>query len=134
TAWATWRPEAPSRSSGESLPQALNPIIETREPFVALDVARDRESDASPTAALDAVGGIVAVPLFGDDQHTIVGMLCVFDLKPLALTAQQMDALKAPGRPHRGIPPGPLPTVQCSDSFERAGPPARGLPTGVRPR
>lgn len=95
---STWLADEPIPGSLDQLPMTLERIIETREPLVALDLARDRSPEELRRAG-DGPRGFVAVPITDADDD-IAGMICVFDIKPLTIGNVEMEALKALG--HHG--------------------------------
>jgi GGDEF domain-containing protein len=64
--------------------------------MVAMDLAANRAPGAPPLAA-DELHSLIAVPIAGANAGEIAGMLCVFDIKPLALGNSEIAALKALG-------------------------------------
>jgi CheY-like chemotaxis protein/GGDEF domain-containing protein len=93
---ATWVPDEPTPRSLDPLPIALNRILETHEAMVMMDLAANRAPGA-PNLAPDELHSLIAVPIAGAGSGEIAGMLCVFDIKPLALGNSEIAALKALG-------------------------------------
>jgi len=93
---ATWLPDEPTPRSLDPLPIALNRILETREATVVMDLSANRAPGA-PKLAPDELHSLIAVPIAGASAGEIAGMLCVFDIKPLALGNSEIAALKALG-------------------------------------
>jgi DNA-binding response OmpR family regulator/GGDEF domain-containing protein len=93
---ATWLPDEPTPRSLDPLPIALNRILETREAMVVMDLSANRAPGA-PKLAPDELHSLIAVPIAGASHGEIAGMLCVFDIKPLALGNSEIAALKALG-------------------------------------
>jgi diguanylate cyclase (GGDEF)-like protein len=93
---ATWLPDEPTPRSLDPLPIALNRILETREAMVVMDLSANRAPGA-PKLAPDELHSLIAVPIAGASPGEIAGMLCVFDIKPLALGNSEIAALKALG-------------------------------------
>jgi CheY-like chemotaxis protein/GGDEF domain-containing protein len=93
---ATWLPDEPTPRSLDPLPIALNRILETHEAMVVMDLAANR-APGSPPLAADELHSLIAVPIAGTAPGEIAGMLCVFDIKPLALGNSKIAALKALG-------------------------------------
>jgi len=125
----SWAPDEPIPQSLEYLPHALNRVIETREPFVVLDVGGDRVAHGIEERGFGGLRGLVAVPVFGSDHLNVTGMICAFDVKPLALEPRQIEALAALGR-SAATPSGGDPAVnrfggrrgrQTAMRFEDAG-------------
>jgi diguanylate cyclase (GGDEF)-like protein len=78
------------------MPRVFASILETGEALVFPDLTTAPSPDVS-SAWADGVRGFVAVPIVGADEQ-IVGTICVFDLKPLAVGGSEVAALKALGR------------------------------------
>ena len=80
-----------------AVPYAFEWVLRTGDVLVVPDVDTQPVFSRSSDALRDSVRALVAVPLIGDHDR-VVGALCVFDVKPLNITAPQLDALKALGR------------------------------------
>jgi GGDEF domain-containing protein/CheY-like chemotaxis protein len=93
----TWTSEAPIPHSLAELPRAFSAVVETGATLVVPDEAtRSSSGDAEP-ARLDAVHGMVAVPIIGADRE-LRGVICVFDARPLSLPSGVIGELEALGR------------------------------------
>jgi diguanylate cyclase (GGDEF)-like protein len=92
-----WTSDSPIPHSSYYMPRVFGWILETGEALVLTDLATQPLNDAPTSTLQDAVRGLVAVPITGPNAQ-IVGTICVFDLKPLALSDVDVDALKALGR------------------------------------
>ena len=80
-----------------ALPRAFNQVVETGQPVVLPDIQGPSPSDDVPLEAIeDATGGLVAVPITFAGH--VVGAICVFDIRPLALRDRDFAALRAIGR------------------------------------
>jgi len=106
---ATWLPDEPTPRSLDPLPIALSRILETREAMVVMDLSANRAPGA-PKLAPDELHSLIAVPIAGASPGEVAGMLCVFDIKPLALGNSEIAALKALGErgAARRTAPSPL--------------------------
>jgi len=93
---ATWLPDEPTPRSLDPLPIALSRILETGEAKVVMDLSANRAPGA-PKLAPDELHSLIAVPIAGASPGEVAGMLCVFDIKPLALGHSEIAALKALG-------------------------------------
>lgn len=93
----SWTPDEPIPQSLDYLPHALNRVMETRTPFIALDVAAEPGGHAIEERGFSGLRGLVAVPVFARDGENVVGMICAFDVKRLALQPRQIEALAALG-------------------------------------
>jgi CheY-like chemotaxis protein len=93
----TWTSDSPIPHSPYYIPRVFGRILETGEALVLPDLATQPLNDAPTSTLQDVVRGLVAVPITGPNAQ-IVGTICVFDLKPLALSDVDVDALKALGR------------------------------------
>lgn len=92
----TWASETPVPHSPYHLPRVFGWILETGQAFVMPDLTASQVADVSMPSAQDVVRGLVAVPIVGPKQE-IVGAICVFDLKPLTIGDDVVEALKALG-------------------------------------
>jgi diguanylate cyclase (GGDEF)-like protein len=93
----TWTSDSPIPHSPYYMPRVFGLILETGDALVLPDLAAQPITDAPISTLQDVVRGLVAVPITGPNGQ-ILGTICVFDLKPLALTDAYVDALKALGR------------------------------------
>lgn len=129
----TWASETPVPHSPYHLPRVFGWILETGQAFVMPDLTARQVADVSMPSAQDVVRGLVAVPIAGPEQE-IVGAICVFDLKPLEIGDDVVEALKALGLRARRretigrslAGPGPEP-VRVADATE-AAPPSPPIP------
>ncbi len=106
----SWTPDEPIPQSLDYLPHALNRVMETHEPFVAFDVHADPVGHVVEERGFGGLRGLIAVPVFARDGKTAVGMICAFDVKPLALDRRQVEALSALGRT-AGVEPSMKPVT-----------------------
>jgi len=100
--------------------------------FEHVGVARFPEPVARSAVATERA--LVAVPLIGD-RDRVVGALCVFDVKPLNITAPELDALKALGRDYGFVLESQLsePVTIAPDHRDHdAGSPAAAPPSTPR--
>jgi CheY-like chemotaxis protein len=93
----TWTSDSPIPHSPYYMPRVFGWILETGEALVLPDLATHPLTDVPTSTLQDVVRGLVAVPITGPNGQ-IAGTICVFDLKPLALSDLDVDALKALGR------------------------------------
>ena len=93
----TWTSDSPIPHSPDYMPRMFGWILETGEALVLPDLATQPLTDVPTSTLQDVVRGLVAVPITGPNAQ-IIGTICVFDLKPLALSDGDVDALKALGR------------------------------------
>jgi GGDEF domain-containing protein/DNA-binding NarL/FixJ family response regulator len=89
-----WTPDEPMPRTLEAIPRALKQIVETGERIVTMEI----EGDSARTPEPDAIHGLVAVPIESADARAIVGMIAVFDVRPMALSASTIEALEQLGR------------------------------------
>ena len=92
----TWTSDAPIPHAPDWMPRVFAWILETGEALVFPDLAKQPAPDV-PSTWPDGVRGLVAVPIVTADEQ-FIGMICVFDLKPLAFGGSEVAALKALGR------------------------------------
>jgi diguanylate cyclase (GGDEF)-like protein len=78
------------------IPRAFNRIRESGETVVLPDLIDVRSGDAPAAAATDPVQGLIGVPIVLGDE--IVGVICVFDLKPINVDEASVTALQNLGR------------------------------------
>ncbi len=112
----TWTSDSPIPHSPYYMPRVFGWILETGEALVLPDLATKPLNDVPTSTLKDVVRGLVAVPITGPNAQ-IVGTICVFDLKPLALSDVDVDALKALGR-----------SVTFGDQPQEVEPPAAHAP------
>ena len=93
----TWTSDSPIPHSPYHMPRVFGWILETGEALVLPDLATQPLTDVPTSTLQDVVRGLIAVPITGPNGQ-IAGTICVFDLKPLALSDLDVDALKALGR------------------------------------
>ena len=93
----TWTSEAPIPHSLAELPRAFSAVVETGATLVVPDEATHSSSGDAAPASLDAVHGMVAVPIIGADRE-LRGVICVFDARPLSLPSGVIGELEALGR------------------------------------
>lgn len=131
----TWTSETPIPHSPYHLPRVFDRILETGEALVFPDLATQPSSDVSTSSVQDVVRGLVAVPIVSGDQQ-VVGTICVFDLEPLTVGSEVVDALKALGRQaaiggppaapdsetHEELQPGPAPVASQPDEISELRP------------
>jgi diguanylate cyclase (GGDEF)-like protein len=92
----TWSSDGLLPHSPFHIPRVFDWIQQTGEAVVMPDLTTQPISDL-PTATLqDVVQGLVAVPIFSAADE-IIGAICVFDVKPLALNDSTIGALRALG-------------------------------------
>jgi CheY-like chemotaxis protein len=96
-ALVSWTSDTPVPHSPYHLPRVFGWILETGEALVLPDLTAQEIADVSAVSAQDVVRGLVAVPIV-DATGDIVGIICVFDLQPLAFGDEVVEALKALGR------------------------------------
>jgi diguanylate cyclase (GGDEF)-like protein len=101
-AYVDWISDRSDRSSPFAVPYVLEWIERTGNALIVPDLEAQpifrRRSETLP----DVVRGLIAVPLAGA-KRPVVGALCVFDVKPLMITSEQLEGLK-----HLGIDAGAL--------------------------
>jgi diguanylate cyclase (GGDEF)-like protein len=90
----SWAADDLMPHSPHHIPRAFDTVRDTGDTVVLRDIANVR--DLPPAGVDDAVRGLVAVPITAADQR--VGAICVFDVKPLSITAGEIEALAALGR------------------------------------
>ena len=130
---ATWLPDEPTPRSLDPLPIALSRILETGEPKVVMDLSANRAPGA-PKLAPDELHSLIAVPIAGASPGEVAGMLCVFDIKPLALGNSEIAALKALGeRAARRTAPSPLRMAPPSLDHQLEPQPVGGSSSAVMP-
>ena len=78
------------------IPRAFNRIRESGETVVIPDLIDVRSGNVPAAAATDPVQGLIGVPIVLGDE--IVGVICVFDLKPLNVDEARVAALQTLGR------------------------------------
>jgi diguanylate cyclase (GGDEF)-like protein len=79
------------------LPRAVNRVMESGGSIVLPDLGRPDMSDPVAREAIeDATRGLVAVPVRFANE--VVGAICIFDVKPLALTDDTVSRLTDLGR------------------------------------
>lgn len=99
------------------IPRAFDTVRDTGDTIVLRDSAAVNEPP--PAGVDDAVRGLVAVPVMAGDQR--VGVICVFDIRPLAVTPAEIEALAALGR-------------SAFEQQNASGAPARSEPEAPSPR
>lgn len=119
---ATWLPDEPTPRSLDPLPIALSRILETREAMVVMDLSANRAPGA-PKLAPDELHSLIAVPIAGAGPGEVAGMLCVFDIKPLALGNSEIAALKALGERAAARRTAALPLHVTPPSLDRQSEP-----------
>jgi diguanylate cyclase (GGDEF)-like protein len=106
----TWRYDEPAADTLDFLPHVAAWIMRTGNPLVVADARTHEATERLHLPRLGAVHGFAAVPVTGTDG-VVIGAICVFDLKPMSLTAADVAKLQALGRgrasavPSRDVPP-----------------------------
>jgi diguanylate cyclase (GGDEF)-like protein len=97
-AHVSWHVEDANLRSPFSFPYVFERVVETAGPLVLADLASQPFAAAAriPTVR-EAVRGLVAVPLVGTTGR-VLGAVCVFDVKPIAIGGANVDGLQALGR------------------------------------
>jgi GGDEF domain-containing protein/CheY-like chemotaxis protein len=117
----TWTSDAPIPSV-VGLPQALNSVVDNGATLVVPDPAARSLSNRIDFASQNSMRGMVAVPIVAAD-YEMLGMICVFDLKPLSLPSTVIEALEALGRPV-ALPPAMTPVPRTAVFAQRSDRPA----------
>jgi len=131
----SWASEDPLPQSTVHLPSVFDRVRESGKTVVS--GFSNRSSDFVRGGESDAVRGVAGVPIWLDGA--VAGVICVFDIKPLTLTAGDIDALTAIGAGALSIahsasqaPPRPEPVApsaaRADRSDDRAG---RGIDPSV---
>jgi diguanylate cyclase (GGDEF)-like protein len=89
----SWASDDPLPQSSVHLPDVFDRVRESGKAIVA--GFNDRAGDSSRGADADAVRGVAGVPIWL--KGTVAGVICVFDIKPLTLSAANIDALAVIG-------------------------------------
>ena len=101
----SWTSDSPIPNVPAWMPQVFGSVLETSRPMILPDLSLDPAGSVSSLASHDGIGGIVAVPVAAASGE-VAGMICLFDIKPLVISAAQIETLRALG----GMPrPGPMP-------------------------
>jgi len=72
-------------------------IIEVGEPLVIADARNHPFFAREPVAIQSLVRGFAGAPIMSDD-HVVFGAICLMDVRPLALSAFELDSVAAFGR------------------------------------
>ena len=126
----TWTSDSPIPHSPYYMPRVFGWILETGEALVLPDLATQPLTDVPTSTLQDVVRGLVAVPITGPNGQ-IAGTICVFDLKPLALSDLDVDALKALGR---SVSFGELARYPSEEDASRRADAADAPPSGAAAR
>ena len=110
----TWKYDEPAADTLDFLPHVAAHIMRTGNPLIVAD-ASVHAVDRPPLPRLGAVRGFAAVPVTGTDG-IVIGAVCVFDLKPMVMTAGDVEKLKAIGRGHST---GPSAAADAASPVER---------------
>src|SRR5581483_12359611 len=91
-----WLKDAHAPNVLDSLPHVFSLMLESGEPLFWSDHgAWALSGDVAPTAPGD-LHALAAVPIVSGDGT--IGVLCAFDVKPLALDSRKLEAFKALGQ------------------------------------
>jgi CheY-like chemotaxis protein len=95
-AMVTWTADAPVPDSPPHIPRVVDEVLETGEPLVLPDLSAHTSSGAGRSLAPEAIRGLIAVPLKAEEGE-VIGAVCMFDVKPLAIGEEDLESLKALG-------------------------------------
>jgi diguanylate cyclase (GGDEF)-like protein len=132
----SWTSEAPIPNVPAWMPQVFGSVLETSRPLILPDLSSDPDGNLSVLASRDGIGGIVAIPVIAPPGE-ITGMICLFDIKPLAIGAGQIDTLRALGGAPRSGPtpvPVPVPVRAVAQPDDQVETPVFELPTTMLDR
>jgi diguanylate cyclase (GGDEF)-like protein len=91
----TWMSDVPMPDAPQ-LPRVFDMVVDTGVSVVLRDLAVHPLPGIPATTQADTIRGIAAVPIMSG-MHEILGAICVFDVKPLDLSDDDIDALKMLG-------------------------------------
>ncbi|MCC7418105.1 MAG: GAF domain-containing protein [Acidobacteria bacterium] len=93
----SWTSDALMPHSAYHLPRIFDWIQESGKAIVLPDMTAQPLSGRHPATPPDEVRGLAAVPIRASGDQ-VVGVICVFDLRPLTLGDADLEALEALGR------------------------------------
>jgi CheY-like chemotaxis protein len=93
----TWNSDLPMPASPELLPGAFEMVLHTGDVCVLPDLYDEPSGVGFAGGRTDRLRGLLAVPIVAD-RGKFVGVIVVFDVQPLALGKDALDALKALGQ------------------------------------
>jgi len=91
----TWTSDVPMPDAPQ-LPRVFDMVVDTGVPIVLRDLSVHPLAGIPSAAHADSIRGIAAVPVVSNTRE-IFGAICVFDVKPLELSEDDVDALKMLG-------------------------------------
>ena len=91
----TWTSDVPMPDAPQ-LPRVFEMVVDTGVPIVLRDLSVHPLASIPSAAHADSIRGIAAVPVVSNTRE-ILGAICVFDVKPLELSEDDVDALKMLG-------------------------------------
>ena len=97
----TWTSEVPMPDSPPHLPRVFDVVLDSGDALVMPDLAAHPLPGVPRSTGTDAVRGLVAVPIVSGAGQ-VVGVICVFDVKPVDVAADDVEALKELGRTGAG--------------------------------
>lgn len=138
-AHVSWNVKDADLRSPFSLPYVFERVVETAGPLVLADLTSQPLSVSRTATVHEAVRGLVAVPLLGSTGR-VLGAICVFDVKPIAIGGANVEGLQALGRRMGPMIEAVVPrradddvtaagSQRAGGSDVGAGDPVTGLPT-----
>ena len=91
----TWTSDVPMPDAPQ-LPRVFDMVVDTGVPIVLRDLAVHPLPGIPGAPPVDGIRGIAAVPIVSSTRE-VLGAICVFDVKPLDLNDDDVDALKMLG-------------------------------------
>jgi diguanylate cyclase (GGDEF)-like protein len=104
----SWTSDTPIPNTPAWMPHVFSSVLDSARPLIVPDLSVDSIPSTVAPALRDGIAAIAAVPVAGA-RGEVAGMICLFDNKPLALGAAQLDALRALGGSRREQASAPAP-------------------------
>jgi diguanylate cyclase (GGDEF)-like protein len=128
----SWTSDAAIPNIPTWLPHVFGSVLESGRPVIMPDVTIEASAPMSVLASQNGVRGLVAVPIVSGGTD-IAGMICLFDVKPVALDSGQLDLLHALAGTV-ALRPVPVVTSAANIVERRTASGAFGLPENVLDR